>query len=142
VLKLISSSHPIMALHRSGAMEVSLIGLDLVALQPFYPLPSVTMKDDSTKADLQAMEERILKAIASLDDVMQRQFHFVAEMHSDVLTRLDAVNERLDTIDDKLDGERKKLLTDVHAFVGEDHATVKDHTQRLERLERQVGIAA
>jgi hypothetical protein len=103
------------------------------------------MKTDSTpvtKADLQAMEEKLLKDIASLDSIMQTQFHFVAELHTQSLTRLDAVNDRLDAIDDKLDGERKSLLTDMQAFVGEDHAMLKDHSRRLERLERKVGIVA
>jgi hypothetical protein len=60
---------------------------------------------------------------------------FVAEM----LTKHD---ERLEAIEEKLDGERKSLLMDVHAFVSEDHAIVKDLLRRVERLEQRVGIAA
>jgi len=91
------------------------------------------------KAEIQesvgGFKTEILDRLVTFKDEVQRDFHFVAEKLSEALTRLD-------TIDDKLDGERRSLLTDVHTFVGEDHAILKDHARRLERLERKVGIAA
>src|SRR5206468_1927931 len=121
--------------------------------------PQCSMKDSTapvTKADLEALWIRIdgrfetaekslaqfREEFALYKDDAKKDSQFVAEKLTEVLNRLDAVDDRLDTIDEKLDGERKSLLTDVHAFVGEDHAMLKDHARRLERLERKVGIAA
>lgn len=76
-----------------------------------------------TKSDLQAMEERILKAVASMNDVMQRQFHFVAE-------QLTGLHEKFESFQKDLD----ELIE-----LGD---TLENHERRIQRLERRRALTA
>ena len=77
-----------------------------------------------TKADLEAMEERLLKAISSMNDTMERQFHFVAEQ----------LTKTLDGIDE--------LKKDLNAAVDDIQETLDNHQLRIQRLERRPPVPA
>ena len=77
-----------------------------------------------TKADLEAMEERLLKAISSMNDTMERQFHFVAEQ----------LTKTLDGIDE--------LKKDLNAAVDDIQEALDNPQLRIQRLERRPPVPA
>ena len=100
--------------NESGALDLAVARLDdLVAWQPFYPLPSVPMTKDTsqaTKADLEVLLGHIQQRI---DDSEER-----------VKRHVDVRHEQL-----------------VHDFKGIFKDRLEQHDDRLTRLERMVGIS-
>ncbi len=95
---------------------------ELVAWQPFYPLPSVCMKDDTTpaaKADLQALRGDLLKEITDMRTQMGSQKEEI-KRHFDVIA--------------------EQLQHDFAGALGDVHANVKDHEWRIKRLECRAGL--
>lgn len=85
----------------------------------------------ATKSDLTVIEGRLLNAIRSMDEridiritsleyVMQRRFHFVAEQLTQLHNKFDGLQKDLDEISD----------------------TLENHERRIQRLERRRQVAA
>lgn len=129
----------------SGASLATLFGLDSVAWQPLFPLPFAPMSKDATtpatKANLQILEENILKAIGlfrvefdSFKKEVSDQFHFIAEKLTETFNRFDAIDDRLDVIDERLDTFDRPLRSQIHS-------TMLSHEKRLKRLEDYSGFS-
>lgn len=111
----------------------------VVARQPFYPLPSMSMKDEqavATKADIHALMEHIDGSIKDLYDANERWKDEILKANErwkeEILRHFDVTVE---TIRHDLEGAHRddiQLLKDTH----------RRHEERLMRLERHVGLAA
>lgn len=97
-----------------------------------YPLcPMANNSAPATKADLQGMKEEILKAIADMNDVMQRQFQFVAEGINALQKDVAELREDIDDIQE-----------DVQEILRDAKSKHREFDVRIRRCERRLGIAA